>query len=431
MPLPKLSPLQSRLAASLIASLMLLMLYFAFSNPHFAYAADVDSIRHEDHNHERLLDTSFLDTMFEEVELRALEYEADFVGFDRSIVGRQASGNDPDELMNNVVIQTNVEQGQVKSYMFSDTSLYAHQSPSTPGLPSAIQLAERGLEEEDRSDLLDEDEDEEEEEEEGGELKLRPRQGSPGTNRTLYITVTACSQPSAIKNTTVDPPPQLRLYVSRSKNNTTPGPSQDSSNQDMIELENGYGLYMLNATGDVYIGVYGENTTDYKDVWSAQIAASIDAPFHYYHNTSDPNLFVIDSDSSSALLATDNLLSLTDNTTELYEAWLSLNPPFVMFSSNMDDSRIMGVQNSYCGLKTYAQFGPLRPGQTTSNIQTGMTNRGVENLPKQQFYMDQLQAGSKYNVILAMNGNSTSNGSGVVGGGGQVFQMTNFSTLTG
>jgi calcium channel MID1 len=119
MPFPKLSPLQSRLAASVIASVTLLMLYFTFSSPHFAYAADVDSIRPEDHNHERLQDVHLLDVEVENLETREEGYEADFLGYDRGIIGRTPpSSNSPIQLANNIVVNTTITQGQTSQYVF-------------------------------------------------------------------------------------------------------------------------------------------------------------------------------------------------------------------------------------------------------------------------------------------------------------------------
>ncbi|KAF8865943.1 hypothetical protein BDZ45DRAFT_640883 [Acephala macrosclerotiorum] len=427
MPLPKLSPLQSRLAASLIVSAMLVILYFAISWPHFAYAAEVDSIRPEDHNHERLLETPFLDLDYEDLDLRGLSYEAEFIGFDRGIIGRATT--DPTALTNNVAVTTNVPQGQVMSYMFTNASLWADKSPETPGLPSPILLDRRGAVTSDEDLVQDEEDDEEEEDGDGDEqdsgLRLQPRQ-STTNQRTLYITVTTCTQPSS--NATTDPPPQLQLYVSQSKNNTNPGPGQNSELQEMMELEQGYALYELNATGDVFMGIYAKNDSTYIGTYNAQIAASIDKPYHYYWNSSDPNLFVADSDANSALLFTDPLIANSSNTT-LYEEWMDITPPFQIFASDSGSNSIMGLQNSYCGLQTNAQIVANRTGQTTSQIVTGMTDIGVGTLPKQQFYVTGLSAGTTYNVALAMNGNSTASGDGVVGGGGQVFHMTTFDTL--
>ncbi|KAE8446133.1 hypothetical protein EG329_012504 [Mollisiaceae sp. DMI_Dod_QoI] len=424
MPLPKLSPLQSRLAASLIASAMLVILYFVISWPHFAYAAEVDSIQSEDHNHERLLQTPYLDLDNDELELRGIAYEADFIGFDRGIIGRATT--DPTALTNNVAVTTNIPQGQVMSYMFTNASLWADKSPPPAGLPSPIQLQNRGLIASELSLDGDEDGDKDEDDvQQDPELRLRPRESNG--ERTLYITVTTCTQPTS--NSTTTSAPQLQLYISTSKNNTNPGPTQNSDLQVMMELDQGYALYELNATSDVFMGLYAKNDSAYTGTYNAQIAASIDAPFHYYWNSSDPNLFLADSDASSALLFTDPLITNSSNIT-LYEEWMNINPyPFQIFASDASSSSVLGLKHSYCGLQTNAQIVTSRTGQTTSQIVTGMTDIGLGTLPKQQFYVTGLSAASTYNVALAMNGNSTAAGDGVVGGGGQVFQMTSFDTL--
>lgn len=440
--LPRLSPLQSRLAASLIASAMLVLLYFTLSWPSFAYASEiegVDSIRPEDHNHERLLQTPYLDldyedlSEFENLELRGegggLEYEAEFIGFDRGIIGRAT--NEPVSLINNVAITTNVPMGTLMSYMFTNASLWADRSPKTPGLPSPIQLQGRSLSTGSYEDEFEEDGDEEEEEdEEDEELRLRTRQSDASKERMLYITATTCSQPTSNASTGV--PPQLVLYVSQSKNNTNPGPGQDSRSQTSMELTSGYALLELNATGDVFMGIYAKNDSSLSGTYSAQIAASIDAPYHYYWNSSDPNLFTVDSDSSSALLFTDPLITIAESSnTTLVEEWMDVTPPFQLFVNEGSSTSIAGLEHSYCGLQTNAQIVASRPGQTSSQVVTGMTKIGNGSLPKQQFYVSGLGASKIYTVALAMNGNSTASGDGVVGGGGQVFQRTSFSTLQG
>ncbi len=392
---------------------MIILLYFAFSFPQFAYAIDVDSIRGEDHNHERLLDSPIFDYELDrELDFGGVEYEAEFIGVDRGIIGERAT-NTPSALINNRMDLTNIEQGSLVSYMFTNASLWASKAPATTGLPSQATL-QRSVENPEDVSV-----------EEDGELERR--QTSSGKYRKLYITVTACSQPTS--NTSTAPAPQLMLYVSQSENNTTPGPSESSTLQDSVMLEEGYALYEVNATGNVYIGVYGYERSGYTGVWSAQIAASIDAPYHYFRNVSDPNLFLVDSDHAAALLFTNSLLANASNIT-LVEEWMNGTPPYVLFASDATDSAIMGLQYSYCGLQTNAQIAASRPGQTVSNIKTGMTAIGAGTLPKQQFYIDGLSAGTNYNVVLAMNGNSTNSGDGVVGGGGQVFPMTSFETLT-
>ncbi|KAF4632599.1 hypothetical protein G7Y89_g5527 [Cudoniella acicularis] len=430
MPLPKLSPLQSRLAASLLASVMLLLLYFAFSSPHFAYAADVDSILPEDHNHERLLEPPFPDLETDPFELRELSYEPEFLGFDRGIIGRAPSINEPTGLINNVPVTPNIELGQTVSYIFHNASLFGQKSTTSAFLlpPS---LRKRNLIEEDfdinpRDELGDTDDPEDQ--------KLKPRQSSSTTFRTLYVSVNTCIQPEPVDNTTEILPPQLQLYISQSSNNTNPGPG--NSPQDMIDLVEGYGLYELNATGDVYIGLYGKNDTAFKGVWNAEIAASIDAPYHYFHNISNPNLALVDSDSASAFLLADNPQKFDSGNSDTGK-WTSSNMPFVLFASDANDRSMLGLQNSYCGLRMTSERKPVDTGQTTSGyqtsltykLQTGLTKRD-ESLPNQQFYIDGLTENSEYKATLAIRGNSTSFGDNIVGGGGQVFQMITFRTTS-
>jgi calcium channel MID1 len=432
MPLPKLSPLQSRLAASLIASIMLFLLYFAFSFPHFAYAADVDSIRPDDHNHDRLLATPFLDLDFGELDLReaSFEYEAEFLGVDRGIIGRATT--DPTVLTNNERSTTNINQGQLVSYKFTNASLWGSKSTTDTGFPSQISLQGRstyggasgwgGMEE-----------DAEWEVEDGPELKLLRRQSS-SENRTLYVTVSTCTQPSPISNTSTDTAPQLQLYVSTSQNNTNPGPGQ--SPQDVVNLVEGYGLYALNATStttDVYIGVYGVNqNTTFSGVWNAEIAASIDQPFHTYWNNSPSNLYTVDTDDRSVLLFTGPFMTNSSSNTTVFQEWMDLNPPpYTLFASDPTNTALEGLSHSFCGLSNYASIAESRTGQAVSTVVTGMTSIGANLLPRQQFYMNGLSAGTTYTGYLAMNGNSTSSASGIVGGGGQVFRAMTFSTISG
>jgi len=352
---------------------MLLILYFAFSSPQFAYAVDVDSIRREDHNHDRLGNAPFLAVDVEELELREDGvYEGQFQGFDKSIIGRAPTADDPQPLENNVPITANVVQGGTNSYSFLNSSIFSDPSLSAPPV--------------------------------------------------VYISVNTCLQPTPIQNTTVDPPPQLQLYISQSQNNTNPGPTKDSGTQQMHILDGGAAMITVNATGDVFIGLYGESTTAYKDVWNAQIAASINGYYHTYHNQTDPNLYFVDSDSSSALLITGDLTS-QNTSSPVYQALLDSPPPYVLFASNADDQTILGLQNSYCGMLN-ANIAPTASGLYAKTVQASLTTRG-NNQPKQQFYIDSLVNNATYNVALGVAGNTT-----VVGGGGQVWPMTYFTTLS-
>lgn len=421
---------------------MLLILYLTFSSSHFAYAADVDSIRPEDHNHERLMDMHILDLDNEDeedLELRAEGYEAEFIGFDRSIIGRVASETDPTPLLNNRPVTTNVEQGQTISFSFLNASLWGALSPEASGLPSPVRFRKRntgsiGDMEVESSEILDPEFLEVENgeqilsEDRGPNSTLRARQSSSATTRTLYITVNTCTQPDA-KGANMEAPSQLELYISQSENNKNPGPGQDDSLQQTYKLDGGAAMVTLNATGDVYIGLSGSNlTSNYTGIWNAQIAASIDAPYHYY-NSDESNLVLVDSDSVSALLVTDDL---TTDYGSIYDEWVNLTPPFTMFASKTANSSMTGLQYSYCGLEKKAEIaGTINGGQSTGKIQVSMTTRGSDDYPKQQLYFDGLTAGTSYYGILAMNGNATALGREGVGGGGQVWKAMTFSTISG
>lgn len=412
MPVPKLSPLQSRLAASLIASIALLILYFAFSSPQFAYALDVDSIRPEDHNHERLRESPILEVDLGELhpEERDL-YEGDFLGYDKGIIGRVPTANDPEVLINNRAVKQNVVQGGLNSYSFLKASVLADPKPCIAGFTSSESSKEKRDEGPREASLPN------------GEQTVRTRQSSR-TSGTVYISVNACDQPNPVQNTTVEPAPQLQLYVSTSEKNTNPGPTKDPATQEMVLFEGGAVMHQVTATGDIFIGVYGESTTAYAGVWDAEVAISTDCYYHTFHNEEGPNLYLVDSDSSSALLVTGNLTN-DNSSSPVYQAWMNTPPPYTIFASNKDNRRIMGLQNSCCGLKL-ADIAPTAPDRATQNVQAAMTNRD-NGQPTQQFYLNSLTKASTYNIALGVAGS----GNIEPGAGGQVYKMTNFTTLSG
>jgi len=418
--------------ASLVACVFVLLLYLALSSSHFAYASDVDSIRPEDHNHVRLLTPYFLDGELDDIEQREVQYEAEFFGFDRSIIGRAPSWVDA-TIENNDDYKDNVPQGSVRYYMFANSSVWGPLSGPSQGLPSSL-LRERnegepaddmeemaigvvdtelGIMSHDGDDSVD--------------SELRPRQLA---TRTVYITINTCLQPNDPTNSN-GAAPQLQLFVSQSAQGTmtTAGkPDNGWQNGQMVEAVGGFANITLQVSGDVYMAVYAPVTEGFSGPYNMEIAASIDAPFHYYNN-SQSKLYLVDSDSSSALLVTNNLTLSTNGS--VFDAWMNLAPPFVIFAANQNLSAFAGIQNSYCGLENYAQIAGTTGGVRNSAVQTSMTNITSGPFPKQQFYFQGLNGSSSYNAILAMTGNSTASGKGVVGGGGQVWQAMNFQTQSG
>jgi calcium channel MID1 len=423
MPLPKLSPLQSRVAASLGASVCLLLLYLAFASPHFAYATDVNSIRPEDHNHELLRGgRPFLDFELEsDLELRGLSYEPEFLGVDRGIIGRAPTSNEPIPLINNVRQADNVPMGSTVSYIFTNASVWGSKS-TAPLSPAMVrrQLLVNG-------DSVQETSDEDLESPVVGDL--RTRQNAAISNRTVYITVTTCDQPQPIEpDGGYSPAPQLQVYVSVSEDNKSPGPNK--SPQNMTELDRGFGSIEVNATSNVYIGIYGKNATAYQGVWNAEIAVSIDAPYHYYHD--NENMLFVDSDSTSAYLTADDP-SIYNGAVSDDESLSRASKPYVLFASSSvkNVSAIYGLQNSACGLATKAQFMPegTRPGQVVSNVRTWLSMKRDVVVPEQMFAINGLQSGTTYDAVLAIPRDP--NNIGTVGGGGQVFRRLSFTTLSG
>ena len=406
MQFPKLTPLQSRFAASLLASAVLVFLYFTLSNSQFAYAAEIDSILPSDHNHPIIIfddeDFGFTDE-FDDDSTRDDQYEPGFPLLDRSIIGRASAG--VTALANNDAAQMNIEIGETQNYVFPKEALAGNLSAATPGLPSTV----------DRRAVLS-----------GLHTDLRKRQDIPGGSRTLYITMNVCLQPSSNSSSGPVIPPQLQVYISQSADDDTPGPGVTSSAQHPVTVTGGFASVTVDADDDVYIGVSAPNTTDFTGIWNYELAGSIDAPFHSLDG--ETNLYLIDSDNNAALLVTDNLTQ-ADADSEVYKEWMDLTPPFSMFAINQNDSAVLGVQNSYCGLQSYAQVTASESNNVEGEV--SMTNRGLGSKPKQQFYIRDLNSSSTYFGFLAMAGNSTASGNGIVGGGGKVWQVMNFTTKQG
>ncbi|KAK3685021.1 stretch-activated Ca2+-permeable channel component-domain-containing protein [Podospora appendiculata] len=407
----KLSPLQSRLAASFIASCLLLALYLALPPPHFALAVELEQtfpifIEHLD------LDVDLYAKSSSDAPAPSLAdpaYEPEFSAFDRSIIGRAPVG--VTALVNNGEASMNLLEGSTQVFVFPATE--GSKRDSTRG---SLELRdEEGISQEKQDDAQEPDEDH----------LLARRQSS----RTVFISANTCQQPqprSPSKTTTA--PPQLTLYVSTSSTNQSPGPLADAKSQVFVPFTEGAVMYNFTTKGDVYLGVHAPNLTDtFSGIYNFKVAASTDELFHSYNDRDDADLIWVDSDSQGALLITHNLTASTDPEVE---AKVMSTEPYVMFAHNKNDHSIDGLRFSYCGLQTYAQIAATKNGQFASMVTTGMTKRGQGNLPKQEFYFSGLNSSSNYLGILAQPANVSDGGNDLVGvgGGGHVFRATNFST---
>ena len=393
--LPKLTPLQSRFLASLLASAILVTLYLILTSPQFAYAVDLDSRIPPDHNHPILLDS---DNPLE-------ESEADLEDDKRNAeslhgFASRATQSLVTELENNSPRNLNIDFGKTQNWVFSIQSI-------KPGIP-AVQLPQDNATD-------------------GAELQARNELSRRKDQKLVYITATTCLQPTASdpKGSGNIIPAQLTMYVSTNPSNTNPGPFASDPQQQVVEFSGGYALTKVNATKDVHVGISALNLTGFTGTWNYAIAASVDAPYHSMNDTW-PNLFFVDGDNNAALLITNDTTE-ANASSPVYQEWMDMNPPYGVFAHNMNDSSILGVKNSYCGLLNYSQIKANVPGFNNQNM-AGMTNRGLGGRPKEQFYINNLTATSRYWGFLAQPRNSTP---GVIGGGGKVYMAMNFTTKTG
>lgn len=447
---PKLTPLQSRFAASLVASIILVVTYFALSNPHFAYAADIDTysdggVREgDDHSREQLgrvdeehlaqhrgwssqgvvLDEDLLDETEEDVEKEGKMLKG------RATTATALAGN-------NMPSNLNIDAGETQLWEFTSSMVNGTHGDMGTGLPSSlaneldngdVEFYDRELK---RRGVTDHDDEQHAEDSHG----LPKRQSTDTT--TVYISINTCLQPGWNgTGTQTATPPQLTLYVSNTTSNQHPGPSASASDQQVLPLDEGFANLSLSASSAVYMAVHAPSLpTNFSGGWNYELAASIDGFYHAWNNVSQ-FLYLVDSDTSAALLVTDNLTQ-SNAGEEDYEKWMNLTTvPFTMFAVNTNYSAgIQGVRHSYCGLQSSPNHilgDPQNDADAaTLPVQMSMITRGLGNKPKEQFYVQGLNGSSTYYGILAMEGNSTSSGSGVVGGGGQVWNTMNFTTKSG
>ena len=422
MQFPKLTPLQSRFAASFAASCVLLLLYFfSFSNPHFAYAAEVASITPTDHNHPLALQ---LRSIEEELRLQDdhpfdgqdQRYEPDFEGLGRSIVGRQ----EPEitDLDNNVPGNKSIGLGDQQFWRFSQTALEGPQTSATPDLPPIPERRSAG-----------EDEEEMARDGEGESMDLRKRQNAV---RTLYLTINVCDQPGPADNQPTGPAPQLNVYVSQDSSNQRPGPNQ--SGQTPLQVIGGAGNLTISASDDVFIGVEASADGGFQGNYNYELTASIDAPYAFYQDLKE--LYLVDTDNSSAFFVSTNLTA-GDSTSDTVQQWRKTPAPFGLFVHPSSDAAFSGISRSYCGLRNHAQIQSNLPGvnSTVDSSKPSLSasiSSDVGSILKQENYLTGLNSSTTYTAIMAIGSNFTGPQSGPsVNGGGTVWQSISFTTKSG
>jgi len=420
MRLPKLSQLQARFIACLAGSIVLFAVYYALSSPRFAYAVELDIVDFkslegaEDHNWERIgnheTSQSFLglEEYGEIIEQSTATVDRGVSSWIDSSEGakeedvekqpsvlRRATPSPTASALpgSNNAINLNIEAGQKQNWTISNITTWLPKTPSPAGLPSTFGSANT-------SSLYSQEN---------------------GTTQ-VFISINTCLQP--LWNGTgpqAESPPQLSIIVT--------APDYDLS----VNLDQGFANVTFNATSYIDITIEAPSLDgNFAGGWNYELAASVD---NYYHNVDlnpDPSLYWVDSDTTSALLVTANL-TYEDPTSVVYQQWMNTSNPFIVYVQNSEYANVIdGVRNSFCGLQNSPiEFtaNPQDPQGIISKVQMGMITRSTQ--PQQQFHVESLNGSASYEVILAMQGNSSARGEGVVGGGGWVSQARSLNTKSG
>ncbi|KAH4213995.1 hypothetical protein HBI23_048330 [Parastagonospora nodorum] len=243
----------------------------------------------------------------------------------------------------------------------------------------------------------------------------------------IWVSANTCRQPNPPPLDQVEKSnnnPQLVMYISTSSRNQRPGPTStdDLATPPMgLLFENGFASYALQANSDVYIGISAPNLDNgWFGSWNFELAVSSNGFYHSYDGA-DPFLYMIDTDSDSALFITYNLSEANVNDTD---KWMRDNP-FKMYAFEDESiTNITGLERSMCAVQYYNQ-------STNVTMETSITTKFGGDLPKAQFHLQGLKAGKKYNGFLAVGGQQDVlqlPGNTTVRGGGMVFQQFDFTT---
>ncbi|KAF2471318.1 uncharacterized protein BDR25DRAFT_333966 [Lindgomyces ingoldianus] len=414
MQLPKLTPLQSRLLASVIATCFLVLIWISFQPHHFVYAAELNPLplTPEVQTHvEQSISPFIPNGQIVELEEEGGGYEPDFAYFDRNLIGRAADG--VDALTNNVKKGMDANPGTTHNFVLEKSQVQAKKSAPGSGFPSP--LDGRGVENASKRGISgDFDSPEGEEEAELIEMEKRQSGNKPSTNISIVT----------------NEPPQLILYVSTSTNNQKPGPKAENDlATPPIPFVGGHVNFSIQADSDVYIGVSAPSlTTGWTGNWHYEVAASIDGYYHSYNDTS-PFLWLIDTDANSALFITYNLTK-ENSSEEVNKQWMDMKTPFTMYAFAKNDwgKTGAGLERSFCGLQE--QFNKA----ANITVSSDMTKRyGGGGRPKAQLHVQGLTSGATYVGFLAMDGNGTTEalnvpGNAVPQAGGRVWKQFEWTT---
>ena len=265
----------------------------------------------------------------------------------------------------------------------------------------------------------------------GLDPSLEKRQRNQGQSKRIFITINVCLQPTFRSKDDSQDPPQLTLHAQRQDPRET---SDDTpSGSQTVPLVEGYGRIDVPADDTVYFRVSAPKSRLKKDSqdWNYDIAVSTHAPYHEFKDDTEFGLYMVDSDSTAALLVTNGLTDWVkrEQDTDDPEEFLTKGPPLDLFVNNINETAVRGLSRSYCALSklptvlsnTRSSANPESP------FEIGITHNQPGGLAEEQFYVSNLNRTATY-IGRPSTLNASTYGDNVRNGGGTLYPSMNFTT---
>lgn len=220
-------------------------------------------------------------------------------------------------------------------------------------------------------------------------------------NKTLFVTLNVCGEPSADDGTPLDGA-DLQLQVASS--------NQSGSPMLGTQALSGFANVTVKSMNSsvAYADITAPNISNIHGQWTYEVGISTQGPIH--GATLDPNLYLVDTDFANALFVTGNFSKFTNGSLPNVHA-------YGLYIYNRDSQFAQRLGNSYCAIST----GPALLNTHNANVST--TNRGFGEIEKGQFYVRALNKSTDYVAFL------TEPNYGIEGG--LSFKPVNFTTKTG
>jgi hypothetical protein len=213
-----------------------------------------------------------------------------------------------------------------------------------------------------------------------------------------YIFAAVCTQPSSKQDST----PLLDAYVSDlalrflGKVKALGQSTENASVQYNDTLKNGVfnSHFSVEASGTISVDIIAPNYDDnsWDGAWTGQIFAAL----YQFDGTGDLlDTTIVDTDSSSVLLATGALSNATTN------------PPYDMYVYDDNNNSIRSLNGSYCAI--------TRGGFAVQSSNTSIMTTLLGNNTREIMFAEGLNSASRYQAYV-VEGNSTISGTGVIQG---------------